>query len=332
MSDPRPQTILAGDIGGTKTRLALYQVDGADLACLAEQTLPSGDHDSLAAIIRLFLERHKTASPVAACFGIPGPVRGDRASATNLPWEIDAGELAARFRIPRVHLLNDLEATAWGIAAVPAERIATLQPGAPDAGGNAAIIAAGTGLGEAGIYWDGQRPRPFASEGGHTDFAPGDALEMELLAFLRHDLEHVSWERLVSGPGLVAIHRFLRARAGTPIPAALERAMADGDPAAAISSAAGEDPVCDRALTLFVGLYGAEAGNLALKQMATGGLYLGGGIAPRILPRLRRGPFLERFLAKGRMRPLLERVPVRVILDDRAALYGPALYAADAGG
>ncbi|HEB95561.1 MAG TPA: glucokinase [Sedimenticola thiotaurini] len=332
MTDPRPLRILAGDIGGTKTRLALFSVRGTALESLAEERFASRDHDSLAAIIRIFRERHKTEPPHAACFGIAGPVDGGRAAATNLPWRIDAAELARRFRIPRVDLLNDLEANAWGIPALSPADIHELHPGAPGAAGNAAVIAAGTGLGEAGMYWDGDRLHPFATEGGHTGFAPATELEIELLRFLQRDYDHVSWERVVSGPGLVAIHRFLTSRSGQPPAAAVARAMEQGDPAAAISAAADDDPVCGQALELFVHLYGVEAGNLALKQMALGGLYLGGGIAPKILPRLQRGPFLDAFFAKGRMRPLLERMPVRVILNDRTALYGPALYAATRSG
>lgn len=334
MTDALPLPILAGDIGGTKTRLALFDVDGTALESRLEQTFASRDHDSLDAIIRLFLDRYKTTALEAACFGIAGPVSGGRVDATNLPWHIDAADLSSRFHIPRVHLLNDLEANAWGIQALGREDIHELHSGHPGATGNAAVIAAGTGLGEAGMYWDGQRLRPFATEGGHTEFAPNSDQEVELLRFLKRRFDHVSWERVVSGPGLVHIHQFLIGRQDRPPPQWLSEAMRSGDAAAAISAAAqaGTDPVCEQALALFVRLYGAEAGNLALKQMARGGLYLGGGIAPKILQPLQQGGFLEAFFDKGRMRPLLESIPVRVILNDRTALYGPALFAASMRG
>lgn len=324
--------MLAGDIGGTKTRLAVFDVAGTRLETVAEQTFHSRGHASLEDIIGQFLARHSLAVEAAA-FGIAGPVRHNEADTTNLPWHINATGLEQRFTIAQVDLLNDLEANAWGIRALPAEDFTPLQAGAADDGGNCAIIAAGTGLGEAGMCHDGTGLRPFATEGGHTDFSPGSELEIELLRFLQQRYAHVSWERVLSGPGLVNLHDFLRHHHRSQVPAWLADEMQHGDPAAAISGAgqSGRDALCAEALGLFAHLYGVEAGNLALKVMATGGFYLGGGIAPKILTVLQDGRFLRAFLAKGRMQSVLERIPVQVILNDRTALYGPAVFAARQG-
>jgi glucokinase len=265
----------------------------------------------------------------AACFGVAGPVVGDRVAVTNLSWDVDGRALGALLRGVPVLLLNDLEALAYGAGLLPDDRLAVVNPGRARAG-NRAVIAAGTGLGEAGLAWDGRRHRPFASEGGHADFAPRSERELALLRFLARRHGHVSWERVVSGPGLVSCFEFLRDDEGMPVPPALATAVAAGDPAAAISAAAlaGTTPIASAALDLFVDSYGAEAGNLALKLMATGGVYVGGGIAPKILPRLLAGGFRRAFVAKGRFEGLLADVPVRVVLDPRTALYGTAHHAA----
>jgi glucokinase len=322
--------VLAGDIGGTKTRLALFRKDGIQLECIGEQEYASAEYDTLDGIITDFSVRCRE-QPAAACLGVAGPVRDNTVDVTNLPWKVSARELGQRFHIDKVALLNDLEATALGIAALAASDFHTLNRGTAVPHGNAAIIAAGTGLGEAGLCHDGNRYRPFATEGGHTDFSPGNATEIELLHYLLRQYEHVSWERLLSGPGLVQIHAYLCHARQQDIPEWLLEAQRDGDPAAAITAAArsDSDPVCREALQLFIRLYGREAGNLALKTMATGGLYLGGGIAPKILDELDAGDFMETFCAKGRMRPLLESMPVKIILNDRAALYGAARAAAE---
>jgi len=322
-------TVLAGDIGGTKTRLAIFTVTGLQLECQAEDTYRSREHASLSELIADFIASRDHRLD-AACFGIAGPVRGTLADVTNLPWRIDATEIGQRFKLRRVALLNDLEANAWGIRTLDAGDFQVLNGGKEDVTGNAAVIAAGTGLGEAGLYHDGNRLQPFATEGGHTDFSPGNELEMELLRFLMQRHAHVSWERVLSGQGLVNLHDFLHHHRGSELPDWLREEMRNGDPAATISRAAqtDRDAVCSEALELFVHLYGVEAGNLALKTMATGGVYIGGGIAPKILDQLKDGKFLEAFCAKGRMRPLLEEIPVRVILNERTALYGPAVFAA----
>jgi glucokinase len=320
--------ILAGDIGGTKTRLAFFTTDGERIKSLVEETFLSREYSSLDEIVRTFVARHQL-SPTYASFGVAGPVIAGRCETTNLPWIIDAHQLATQLGIASVTLLNDLEANAHGVAMLQAEDFCVLNQGAAEAKGNAAIIAAGTGLGEAGFYWDGARHYPFASEGGHADFAPRNDLEAELLRYLLRQFAHVSYERVVSGPGLYNIYQFLRDTGRGGEPAWLTDELRQKDPAATISQAAlaGRSDLCVQALDLFVSLYGAEAGNLALKVMAAGGVYVGGGIAPKIIEKLTDSTFMQAFVAKGRMQPLLEAMPVRVILNDRTALLGATRYA-----
>jgi glucokinase len=322
--------VLAGDIGGTKTRLAVFEVTATDLETVVEQTYQSQEHASLSAIIKDFLDHHSVYVK-AACFGIAGPVRHNEVHTTNLPWYISTTEIAEYIGITEVFLLNDLEANAWGIRALSDDDFFSLQTASGDPDGNRAIIAAGTGLGEAGIFNDGINLLPFATEGGHSDFSPTSEQEIELLRYLKQRHQHVSWERLLSGPGLVAIHEFLRYVHKREIPAWLAEEMHNGDPAGAISIAAQSqrDDICGKSLDLFVHLYGVEAGNLALKTLASGGIYIGGGIAPKILDAMKDGAFIEAFLAKGRMQPLLQEIPVQVILNDKTALYGPAVFAAN---
>jgi len=321
--------ILAADVGGTSTRLALMEATGPRLTRVAEEIFPSGSHRSLDEIVARFLAAHR--QPIeAACFGIPGPVRDGRVTTTNLPWEVDAKRLAVLLALETVALINDLEAHAYGVAALEPADLHVLNAGAPPAAGNRAIIAAGTGLGEAGLYWDGEEYHPFASEGGHVDFAPRSEIEIDLLRFLQARLGRVSVERVVSGPGLYEIYVFLRDTGRAVEPPWLAAAVAGEDPSPVIAEAAlaSRSALCVEALDLFVSLYGAEAGNLALKMMATGGVYVGGGIAPKILAKLADGRFVEAFVAKGRMRPLLEAVPVHVILNEQTGLLGAARYAA----
>jgi glucokinase len=265
----------------------------------------------------------------AACFGIAGPVDGDEVVTPNLPWRVRGASLAAVLGLPRVSLINDLEANAYGATALPESDFETLQAGVADPTGNAGILSAGTGLGQAGFYFDGTRLRPFASEGGHVDFAPQSELEIELLRHLRGKFGHVSYERVLSGPGLVNIFEFLRATGrGSETPeleAELAGSMSAGTIAA--SGLAGTSSRAVEALDLFVAIYGAEAGNLALKMKATRGVLIGGGIAPKLISKLRGPAFLGAFLNKGRMRPMLARMPVRVILNDQCALVGAAVFA-----
>jgi glucokinase len=325
--------ILCADIGGTKTTLALFRPDRpTEPVRLA--TRPSTEVGHLDDVLAAFLGGDAAALR-AASLGVAGPVVGTRVETTNLPWVIDGDALARALGAP-VFLLNDLEALAHAIPVLPAASVVSLNAGAAAPAGTIAVIAAGTGLGEAGLLPHGGRWLAIASEGGHADFAPRSARELALLRHLLARWDHVSVERVLSGPGLVNVFEFLRDGEGAVVPPALAAALAAGNPAAAITAAAlagdalaGDAPIAVDALAMFVSIYGAEAGNLALKLKATGGVWVGGGIAPKILPKLRDGTFREAFLAKGRFRALLETIPVRVIVDEHAALYGAARYAAD---
>ena len=322
-------TLLAGDIGGTWSRLALFEVADGRLQMRDHERYPSEQHAGLAEIAQRFLAV-RPQSVQRACFGVAGPVHGGRVHTTNLPWNVDATDLARATGLAAVDLINDLEATVYGLPALGPADFAVLNTGAPDAAGNQAVIAAGTGLGEAGIFWDGQRAHPLATEGGHADFAPRNDLEIELLRYLLPRFGHVSVERVVSGPGLCHIYEFLRDTGRGAESGAVRQEMERDDPPAVITrrALAGADDLCVQALTLFVSLYGAEAGNLALKVMATGGVFVGGGIAPRIVETLRGPGFMASFTAKGRHQALLAAIPVRVVLNDGAALLGAAHYAA----
>lgn len=321
-------TVLAGDIGGTNTRLGLFDASSAKPRTLVEQTFSSRDAGGLEDIVAGFVADRKV--PAVACLGIAGPVVGRRVRATNLPWVVDAGVLEDILGGASVVLINDLEATAWGVGRLGRSSIATLNPGRDGARGNGAVIAAGTGLGEAGLFWDGGGRRPFACEGGHASFSPTDEVSDRLLAYLRQRFETVSWERVLSGPGFVNLYRFLLEDAGRHAPDWFADTEGRADPAPLIVEHGldGDCEIAVEALRLFVRLYGEEAGNLALKLMATGGVWVGGGVAPKILPALQSGAFMEGFLAKGRMRPLMQSMPVHVVLDDRTALLGAAHRAA----
>jgi len=285
---------------------------------------PSQNYPGLAEIALDFLSQQPVKIE-RCCFGVAGPVVDGKSHPTNIPWSIDSSEFAARVGAP-CKLINDLEANAHGIAALGPEDFAVLQAGKPRPGANAAVISAGTGLGEAGLFWDGNTYKPFASEGGHATFSPRNALEIHLLNYLLTRFEHVSWERVLSGPGLLNIYEFFRDTGRGEEPAWLTERLMHGDRSATIAQAAihSESELCTLALKLFVSLYGSEAGNLALKLMALGGIYLGGGIAPRLLGQLKEGTFLLSFREKGRMHETLGSIPVLVILNDRASLIGAA--------
>ena len=319
--------ILAGDIGGTNTRLAILERADRCPRVIVEQTFPSREHKSLDKIVLKFLGEHDLTIK-RACFGVAGPVSNRQSKPSNLPWVVDADQLERLFGFD-VSLVNDLEAHALGLGALGAKDFAVLNEGTLDAEGNAAIIAAGTGLGEAGLHIYGKTRRPVASEGGHSDFAPRNELEIELLRYLLQRFQHVSYERVLSGPGLLNIYKFLRDTGRGEEPAWLADEMRRSDPPIVISQAAlgGMSDICVQALDLFISIYGAEAGNLALKMKATGGVFLGGGIAPKIIEKLNGRAFMEAFVAKGRMRPLLEAISVRVILNDKTALLGAAICA-----
>jgi glucokinase len=320
---------LAGDIGGTKTNLAVYAYHDGQLEVQRSASFPSAGHASLVEIIREFLG--KESSIRRACFGVAGPVKGGKVQVTNLPWVVDAAELQAQLNFQQVSLLNDLEANAYGIATLRPDELVSINPEADIfQTGNRALIAAGTGLGEAGLVWDGVAHRPFSSEGGHASFAPNDAIGDELLSFLRKEHGHVSWERVLSGMGMRNLYRFFRQRSGQPEPDWLAQELATGDLPAVVTKAGLEsrDPVCMDAVDCFTRNYGAEAGNLALKMLALGGLYIGGGIAPKMMAKMQGPIFLEAFHNKGRLTPLLRSTPVYVILNDKTALQGAAWFAA----
>jgi glucokinase len=319
--------ILAGDIGGTKTNLALFDEDGdAVFVPRAQASYPSAKYESLESILKAFVDECRPGKITSACFGIAGPVVGDQVKAANLAWTVERATLAAALDVEHVFLINDLEATAYGIEALTGDQVFTLNEGSGVRAGHRALIAAGTGLGTAGIFWDGARFRPMPSEGGHTDFAPRDEIETALLHYLRRKLcGHVSIERVLSGPGLINVYQFLRDERHVEEPAWLAREIeAANDAAARISAAAlaQKSELAIRALDLFVEIYGATAGNLALLLEPVGGLYVGGGIAPKILDKLKEGTFMRAYADKGRMSSLVSTFPVRVILDDKTALYG----------
>lgn len=315
----RKPLVLAGDVGGTNVRLALFVDPAAEPVAL--EVWPSADADGLPSVVAAFLEAHP-AEVSAATVGVAGPVRDGRTEAVNLAWPVEAAELGEALDLQRVALINDLEANAWGIPALASEDLHAIATGEPEPEGSIALISAGTGLGQAFVTYEDGEPRVHSSEGGHADFAPQNALQAELHAALAGEDEHVSCEDVCSGRGLVAIHGFLRERAGHAV---------EGVDAAAITRAAlaADDPEAVQALDLMVAVYGAAAGNLALTVRASGGVYLGGGIPPKILPALESssGGFLEAFRAKGRLRPTMERIPVTVILNELTALHGAALHA-----
>ena len=323
--------ILAGDIGGTKTVIARYEESGGRLRQLHTATYHSRDFKSLETILDAYLKDSPGVAPRAACFGVAGPVFDGKCQTTNLPWQLDERALAHAIGAPRAKLLNDLEATGYGILQLPADELCVLSPASrPGRRGNAAVIAAGTGLGEAILYWDGRRHQPIATEGGHVDFAPRTDQEIDLLRYLRARIGgRVSVERVLSGPGFHDIYCFLRDSghaAESPQLAALFRTE-DPNPTITRLGLAGEDPLCVATLQLFSTLYGSEAGNLALKCLPVGGVFVGGGIAPKILPVLQDGSFLRAFTDKGRFSDFMKSLEVSVSLNQEAALIGAAYYA-----
>jgi len=319
--------ILAGDVGGTKVHLALYEFTDGNLKHIRDQQFPAREYSGLEEIVREFIVSEKVTS---ACFGVPGPVRDGRLRLTNLPWTLDSRELAKDLKIDYVFLINDLQANGYGIAELTSEQICTLSEGDASQIGNRALISAGTGLGEGFLVWDGRSYTPYPSEGGHSDFAPRNDDEIDLLRFLQQKYNgRISQERVVSGMGLTNCYNFLREVRGIEEPAWLAERMATEDPNAVITELAlkAKSEICEKALDMFVSAYGAEAGNLALKILSVGGLYVGGGIAPRIIEKMKDGTFMKAFTDKGRLSQLLVHMPVRVILESRTALIGAAAYA-----
>jgi len=320
--------ILAGDVGGTKTALALFEVRRRALAVVREGVLPSQGFAALADAIRQFLSDGPPVAIDAACIGVAGPVIDGRCTATNLPWVVDETSLAECVSTRRVKLVNDLEATGHGVLGLPPSAFAPLQAGEPRKA-TMALIAAGTGLGEVLLVWDGRRYHVVSSEGGHTDFAARTDREVELFRFLRREFGRVSYERVVSGPGLYNIYRFLLTTDGAPEAEWVRSRMETSDPSAVVAEAALDtrDPRAVQALDMFVSIYGAEAGNLALKALAVGGIFVGGGIAPKIRLKLEDGTFITAFRDKGRLGAMMASIPVRLVLEPRAALLGAAAVA-----
>jgi glucokinase len=320
---------VAGDIGGTKTVVALFEESGGSMNLVRDETFKSREHASLEDILKKFLKGEKLRS---GCFGVAGAVIEGKAHTTNLPWSLDEKILAQAIGAAQVKLLNDLEAAAYGMLHLKPDVLVPLNPHAgPPRKGNVAVIAAGTGLGEAMLYWDGKQHHPLASEGGHCDFAPRTDIEIDLLKYLRDKFSgHVSYERVLSGPGYENVYAFFRDRGYHPETPELKARIAAGNPPSAVITQiglAGEDPLCVATNDLFCEIYGAEAGNLALKCVAVGGVYVGGGIAPKMLAALQKGGFLAAFLDKGRFVGLMKSLPVFVALNPRAPLIGAAHYA-----
>ena len=317
---------LAGDIGGTKTNLALFD---ENLKILREKKYSSQGHASLEEIIEEFGEDGDPEIKKMS-FGIAGPIKDGICRTTNLPWVIDSHKMKGQFGMDAVYLLNDLESNAWGIKVLEPSDLYVLNEGHPHVEGNEALVSAGTGLGEAGLYYNGRDHIPFACEGGHCDFAPRDAHEVALFEYLKRKYGfHVSYERILSGRGMIDLYEFLLEDKGGSKPKSYEEREAQGEDPARIITELGlskEDPLCAETLEMFVSIYGSECGNTALKFMALHGLYIGGGIAPKILEAMQAGGFMESFINKGRFRELLSQIPVRIVLNDKTALLGAAYF------
>ena len=324
--------ILAGDIGGTKTDLGLFEWEDNTLKLRTKAQFYSRDYTSLEEVLDAFKVQERVPHIDAACFGIAGPVIEGSCSATNLPWELSSSGLQTYLDVQNVHLMNDLEATAYGMLYLEEDAFVDLNPEGKKMEENRAVIAAGTGLGEAILYHDGSGYHPIGTEGGHGDFAPLSPQQDALLQWLRIRYpEHVSYERVLSGAGIYSIYQFLAQSGFAPEPASMLMIPEDKDPSAMVSQCALEahDPLCMETLTLFVQLYRAEAGNLAHKSMSLGGDCIGGGIAPKILPLLTDGHFMEGFLSKGRFNEMLSKMEVKLSLNPQTALLGAAHFAKD---
>lgn len=316
--------VLAADLGGTKCNMALFRHQEQGPVLIRQDSFPSARFSSMADIVRKFIGGD--AMPDRICIGVAGPVMEGKAKLTNLTWEVDQDQLTKDLGVKKTDLINDLEATAYGLAALDDKDLLTFPGKDPDPG-NIALIAPGTGLGEAGLYWDGAHYHPFATEGGHAGFGPREAIDIELFKHLREQFEHISWERVVSGQGIMNIFHFLVQVQGRPCPPGLMEA-ANEDGAAAISQAAlqNNDPTAREALDMFVRYLAIESANLVLKMKGTGGLFIGGGIPVAILPLLKSGDWLNTFHKGGRMRPLLESIDVHIVLQSKTALFGAGWY------
>ena len=329
MTLPEKQTVvLAGDIGGTKTNLGLFSKGKRRPRLRTLQTFPSREAAGLEEIIHQFLEQHP-ANISSACFGIAGPVEDGRCKTTNLPWKVEEARIKKRFGWQHVRLINDVAITAYAIPLLTGRELFTLNRGRASRRGNLGLVAPGTGLGQALMIREGSRYTLVSSEGGHADFAPNNEDEIDLWRYLSQRFGHVSVERILSGPGLSDIYSFLKDSGRFREPEWLSRALRLGDPAKVIAETAmgQREPLCREVMEIFVSILGSVAGNLALIGFAAGGIYLGGGISPKILPKLRDGRFMKRFTDKGRFNHLMAKLPVKVILNDKAALFGAAKFA-----
>lgn len=322
----RNSIVLAGDIGATKSNLALFKVEGGNVVSLQEAQYKSQEYKNIIELTNTFIKN--IPLPDSICFGVAGPVLNGHAKLSNIMWEIDSNELSNHFGVKNVQLINDLEATAYGLAMLTEKDITEIHKGNDAAVGNAAVIAPGTGLGEAGLYWDGNYYHPFATEGGHSDFAPRNQFDFDLYNFLQKKFGHVSWERLVCGPGIVNIYDFLRDEKKREEPEWLKEKYKNGDAAAVISQHAKQSEICKETMQVFIRYLAYESANLILKLKATGGLFIGGGIAPLIVSLFENNVFYSSFCQSGRLNYLLEKVPVKIILNTKTALLGAAYYGA----
>ena len=318
--------VLAGDVGATKTNLALFKLNGEDITTVKESTYPSRQYKSITEITDDFLKDQPY--PEACCIGVAGPVFNGKVNLTNLSWKLDSSEIATHLGLANVYLINDLEANAYGLAMLTDNDTLVIHKSSDTPSGNAAIIAPGTGLGEAGLYFDGKLFHPFATEGGHCDFASRDKTDFELYEYLQNKFGHVSSERVICGPGIVNIYQFLKEEKKLEEPGWLIDEMNKDDDAAVISRYVEQSNLCDETMRLFIRFLAHESANLVLKMKATGGLFIGGGIAPQIIPLFEKYQFNGSFINSGRMNPLLEKVTVSIILNSKTAMLGAAYYGA----
>lgn len=317
---------IAGDVGGTKVRLGCYEEEEGELRCLREEKYASRNFSDFATLLDGFLKGAEGRPIAFASFGIAGPVKDEVCNATNLPWIVSARELEKKLGIPRVFLINDLEANAWGISCLKDHELFTINTGEQSLG-NRALISVGTGLGEAGFYWDGKKHHPFACEGGHCDFGPTNEDELELYHYLKKQNPHVSYERPLSGNGLYQIYKFLVSTGREKENPEITPQLAEPQRFITEKALRKECPACIRTCQMFISIYGSEAGNLALKFFAIGGIYIGGGVAPSLAPLFNEEQqFMRAFVDKGRLSSLLIKIPVRVVLNDKTALLGAIRY------
>jgi len=323
-------TVLGGDAGGTKVNLAIFEATASEVRMIKSSSYHSAKYPTINNILQQFLNENPDSHPTKICLGIAGPVFEGRVTVTNLPWHVDVNEIAAATGISQIVLLNDLEATAYGVAGLEENDCSAIHPGDPEAGGNISILSPGTGLGEAGLYWDGQCHHPFATEGGHCDYSCRSAADLQLHDYMLSKYKVVSWESIIAGPAIFSIYQFLcEIKKQVPDPALADK-IKGGDPSAVISEAAirASDPVCVEAMRIYVRNLARECCNLILKMKSTGGLFLAGGIPPKIISLLRDPWFYDNLLDCDRMQDLIKKVPVKVILNDKAPMIGAGWYGA----